>query len=143
MASIQENIIDGLDKNASLVGNKFSKNNWTSIERKLSDFDLKIKDELCHLACTYFNIYNTEKTQENIIKAIGDDYLTIRQDLIDLSLIKNIPSNHIHNSDDVKKSKQTKKSTVKKADLLKIFLRLRNNKLISHIRQMEGNKIKI
>ena len=111
MASIQEHIVEGLDKNASLVGNKFSKNNWNSIERKLSDFDLKIKDELCNLACSFFNIHNAEKAQENNIKAIGDDYLSIRQKLIEFNLISNVPI--------VQDKKVQNKKVIKKVDLIR------------------------
>ena len=64
-----DNIVCGLDKSAKEVGNKFTKDNWNNIERKISDFDLKIRDELINTALKLFNIVYTDKQQDIKIKS--------------------------------------------------------------------------
>lgn len=112
-ANIKDNIVLSLDKSAKEVGNKFSKDNWNNIERKLSDFDLKIKDELVNLALNLYNISYTDKQNDTKLKSFGDEfYNLIRKNLIDYELIK---SNNITNKN-ISISKQSK---LKKIDLIR------------------------
>jgi hypothetical protein len=107
-----DNIVSGLDKSAKEVGNKFTKDNWNNIERKLSDFDLKIKDELINVALNLFNIVYTDKQQDIKIKSLGDEFYSfIRKNLMDYKLIKK------QKDDDNKNNKNNNK--LKKADLIR------------------------
>ena len=102
----QDNIVQGLDKSAKEVGNKFTRDQWNNIERTLSDFDLKVKDDLVKLALKFYNIVHTDKQQDNKIKCFGDDfYHLIRKKLIEYKLIKDIKSTSKNNTDKVKLKK--------------------------------------
>ena len=102
----QDNIVQGLDKSAKEVGNKFTRDQWNNIERTLSDFDLKVKDDLVKLALKFYNIIYTDKQQDIKIKCFGDEfYHLIRKKLIEYKLIKDIKSTYKNNTDKVKLKK--------------------------------------
>jgi len=103
-----DNIVSGLDKTAKEVGNKFNKDNWNNIERKLSEFDIKVKDELIYMALKLFNITYSDK-QDIVLKSFGEQfYNDVRKELIKYNLIDNNDNNP-----NIKTNKSTKVSKIK------------------------------
>jgi hypothetical protein len=103
--------VAGLDMKAKEVGVKFSSEDWKSAEKKLSTFDLKVKDELCDLANNSVGIVGTNKVDELSFKTVGTDfYKLIRQELVKISLVKDKIEQH---------TKKMKEKPLKTADKIR------------------------
>jgi len=81
-----------LDSEASHVNSKLSADDWKNAERKLNDFELKVRDSLINLSLRMFGITNLNGGENSEdLKAISDEfYDSIRTKMSESKLIKSV-----------------------------------------------------
>lgn len=81
-----------LDSEATHLNIKLSADDWKNAERKLNDFELKVRDSLINLSLRMYGITNvTGEDNSEDLKAISDEfYESIRTKMSESKLIKSI-----------------------------------------------------
>ena len=98
-----------LNTEASHVNSKLSADDWKNAERKLNDFEIKVRDSLIGMSLRMYGISNINIVDDsNDLKAISDEfYESIRTKMSESKLIKTV------NGETKKENKETGKETGK------------------------------
>jgi hypothetical protein len=114
-----------LNSEASHVNVKLSADDWKNAEKKLNDFEMKVRDSLIGLSLRMYGINNINggtSDDSNDLKAISDEfYDSIRTKMMESNLIKTVKSGKSGKSDNdetatkVEKTKQKSNKNTKGA----------------------------
>jgi hypothetical protein len=112
-----QNTNEVLNSEASNVNSKLSADEWKNVERKLNDFELKVKDSLISMSLQMYGITNLNMGENNNdLKAVSDEfYDSIRKKMMESKLIKT----EVNGDKKKVNGKQNKKSD-KKIDMMRI-----------------------
>ena len=120
-----------LNTEVSHINVKLSADDWKNAERKLNDFELKVRDSLINLSLRMYGITNVNgEDSSDDLKAISDEfYDSIRTKMMESKLIKTInggtkkgkgETNTVNGETKKGKGKGGKNGTSKKVDLMRM-----------------------